>query len=220
MPKHLIPNYKQFSDSEGFNLSQEIEFNQDLFQVENYCKKHRAFISLSAQKTIELEAFASALKSLSIRWVENKDACLVDAEVELFKGLIEELRSISGTIQAASSYLNKSANDSTNTVCFSPMNEPLNILLLDWIILLNQDEQTIRKFLSVASSLRIAVGLLSSDLLSAGIEPDGNKPRFGSRLLLAATAMVNESASTSRAAVNLMQSEEKHWQKLGYLLEP
>ena len=220
MPKHLIPNYKQFSDSGGFNLSQEIEFKQDLFQLENYCKKHQAFISSSAQKTIELEAFASALKSLSIRWVENKDACLVDTEIALFKGLIEELRSISGTIQATSSYLNKSAEDSANTVCFSPSNAPLNNLLLNWVILLNQDEQAIRKFLSVASSLRKVVGLLSSDVLSAGIEPDGNKPRFGSRLLLAATAMVNESASTARAVVKLMQSKEKQWQIRAHLLEP
>ncbi len=172
---------------------------------------------MSTQKTIELEALASALKSLSIRWVENKDDCLADAEVELFKGLIEELRSISGTIQAASSYLNKSDEDSANAVCFSPGNAPLNNLLLNWIILLNQDEQVIQNFLSVATSLRKAIGMLSSNVLSGGIEPDSSNPRFGSRLLLAATAMVTESACTARAAVNLMQSKEKQWQIRAHL---
>ena len=59
--------------------------------------------------------------------------------------------------------------------------------------------------------------MLSSDLLLAGIEPDDNKPRFGSRLLLAATAMATESASTARAAVNLTQSKEKQWQIRAHL---
>lgn len=198
-------------------MSREIEFNQDLFQFENYCKKHLAFVSLIVKETNLLEALAPALKSLSVSWVENKEGCLADAEVVLFNGLIEELKSISGTFHAASSYLNKLAEDSVNSVCFSSSNAPSNNLFLNWIILVNQDERLIQNFLAISKSLRIAVRMLRSDVLSVGIEPKGTTMGFGSRLILVAAVMVNESACAARAEANLMRSKEKQWQIRAHL---
>lgn len=194
-------------------MAQETDQRAEISKLENYCKRHQAFYSLAAQKTIDLGALASSLKSLSVRWVENKDAWNVDQEKAELKELIEAVTKISGALYKKCFWLNKLADLSTNSSSFSNKNAELNNLTLDWIILQNVEQQAAENFLAVARSLKKAVTILSSDALFV-MAPDDIESRFNRRLLLVAAAMVNESASKARATIDLNQREQNDWQNL------
>ena len=134
-------------------MAQETDQRAEISKLENYCKRHQAFYSLTTQRTIDLGAVAYSLKNLSVRWVEIKDAWNVDAEKAELKELVEGLTKISGAFHKECFWLNKLADLSTNSSSFSNKNAELNNLLLDWIILQNVEQQAAENFLAVARSL-------------------------------------------------------------------
>ena len=166
-----------------------------------------------AQKTLELESLADSLGKLCVRWVEDTHGTLVDDDVLLFRSLTNELKGISNTIQGTSAYLNAFATESTSNVHFLPNNAELNNLLLDWLIRVNEDQKILHSFLSVADALKKAVNLLCIDTLSPRVKIN-RSAAFGFRPLLVATALVNESASQARTAVDQIQSFSSDWQRL------
>jgi hypothetical protein len=194
-------------------LSAIIELKKDLLKLESYTKKHWAFCSILSQKTHELEALASSISTLTPRWVESENGSLIDNDVLLFKALIEELEKNLDTIRGTCCYLNSYATEVTSELHFFLSNNALNNLFLDFLIRLNDELQALHNFLSVTETLKIAIKILCSDTLSPRVKINRNDP-FGFRPLLVATALVNESASKARTAVNEFKSEEKEWQRL------
>ncbi len=116
-------------------------------------------------------------------------------------------------IQETSSYLNKYADESTSTINFSHEDACQNNLLLDWIIRVNDEQQAIHNFLTVADSTKKSLALLRNQILNPRITINRNGA-FNFRPILVATAMIMESASKARGTVEQVQSEEKEWLQL------
>ena len=76
-----------------------------MLKMQSYVKKHWAFCSILSQKTLELEALASSISSLTVRWVESENGSLIDNDVLLVRGLIEELKKNLDTIRGTCGYL-------------------------------------------------------------------------------------------------------------------
>lgn len=195
-------------------MFQETELKQEKFKSIFYYKKHREFCGLATHKTIDLKRNSAALKKLSIRWAEDRTASSINNELPELTGLIACLRDISSSFQSMSGWVSELEDESSNALCFSRKNVELNDLLLDWMVLVNLEEQAFQNFLLVAISLRKAVKLLNTDLQSPGIKIDTCMHRFVSRRILIASAMVKESSNTARVAANLIQSNEGRWRDI------
>ena len=195
-------------------MSQESGIKKNTFELDFYYKIHRAFHDLAVQKTMELEGYSAELKELSIRWVENKKAMLADNEVGELACLIQGLQNISRSLETSRFWIDNLEEARLAAVCFSPQDAELNDLQLDWIVLLNVEEQAFHKFLSAAYELTQAIELLNANPFSADTKVASTSQRFRFRLILIATAMVNENSETAKEALKNVQSNETRWREI------
>ena len=195
-------------------MIQETGIQKNAFDLEFYYERHCTFYGLVVQKTLELERYSSELKRLSIRWVENKTAILADNEVGEFTCLIQGLQNILDNFETTRFWTSNLEEARFAAVCFSPQNAELNDLILDWIVLLNVEEQAFQKFVLVASSLRKATELLNKNPFFAATKIDPSMLRSCFRLLLIATAMFNENAEEAKEALKNVQSNETRWREI------
>ncbi|MGA3112052.1 MAG: hypothetical protein ABSE15_08475 [Candidatus Bathyarchaeia archaeon] len=206
-------NEQVTTHTRGLNLAETAEINQILLKLEKYSDKQRAVTRIMYQKTLELEALSPYLSGISVRWVENEKGCLIDSDVQLLGALINEVESISKTFQGTCIFLIKFADENTSALSFSQNNPELNNLLLDFVIRVNDEQNALYNFLSVAEALKKAVSLLNSQPLNTCVrinDPFG----FSFRPILVATAIINESANKARTTIDQIKSEEKEWQRL------
>ena len=215
MAKNLILNCEQFTNSGGLDLSLENEIEQELIHLEYYFKEHQAFCSLTRSKTADLEAFSSALQRISVRNIEGG---LSDTDAVLYKSLVKEIEDTCEKLQSACDSQNKLSDEGINRVCLLSNNAEINNLRVSLAVALNDKQQTILSFLSIANSVKRALALGCGEALSEprDLEKKSNEACHAARMLLVSVAMIIGSSKSARAIVDVMEAQKAQWHQLDH----
>lgn len=194
------------------------EYKQNLYQLQIYVDTREDFCHLSVQKITELEAFASTLQKIAIRWMESKCRCLIESDMMMFKTSLEEIKKISDTVEGTSACLKKLTESAIGSINFSSEDILLNTLLLSFVINTNDDRIAAQSFMSVTASLKNSIRLLSHQT-SSRYSQFGKRGSFGFKLLFAGLALLNESAKKAREIIDHVLSEEVERQELNIKIQ-